>query len=304
MIQDLKKIEKYYEICSKVNSINKIDLDKLEKAKTGFYEPTDEMLLPIYLDSDKNMLEELFYRLTTSDIYALGVAKDLLSILTYDEVGEKTSIEHIRPQDIKAKDWDKKDYYPIVNNLGNLTLTNYNSVLSNKSFKEKKEIYKMEFPELNKDIIDKESWDYQKTKQRAKRLASEIVRKLFPMELLKREMFQQPTYIVNIFGFPEKHYKINQVILKDRVLLLTNIKDVYSFVVRESYRKDKNKLISLAKEDYMGRITTEPMLFSVCQDINYEVFFRTDLNKYQMLSIIRNLTDEFNLEYLLEIERA
>lgn len=299
---NLKRIEKYYKIANEVNSINRIDLVKLEKSKIGYYDEVDELLMPIYLDSDKAMLDEFRYRLITSDIYPLGCTRDLLSILTHNKVDTNTSIEHIRPQDIKAKDWDKENYYPMVNNLGNLTLTNKNSILSNKSFEDKKEIYKSEFQDLNFDVIDKNTWNLDMVRTRANRMAHEIILDLFPMDLLKKEMFIQKSYFVNIFGLPDKHYKINYVIYEDKILPINRMEDLYIFVVREVYKKNKDKLFNLALEDN-NRFTTDPIKFAICEDINYEVFYRLDLNKYQFLSAIRYLVDEFDLKFILNIER-
>lgn len=64
--------------------------------------------------------------------------------LAFDEL----TIEHIMPQTLTAKwkiDLGKKAteiYEKYVHCIGNLTLTGYNSEMSNDSFEEKKKVYK------------------------------------------------------------------------------------------------------------------------------------------------------------------
>jgi uncharacterized protein with ParB-like and HNH nuclease domain len=87
------------------------------------------------------------------------------------------SIEHILPQTL-SNEWKKDlgdnweethDLY--LHTLGNLTLTAYNSELSNECFEEKKKILTESHLELNKYFASKESWTEEDIKNRAEHIA-------------------------------------------------------------------------------------------------------------------------------------
>ena len=91
---------------------------------------------------------------------------------------ENLTIEHIMPQTLSA-DWSHirpEEHEEYLHTLGNLSVTGYNSELSNKSFAEKQDIIRENSKAviLNSDVLDKESWNITTIQARAKRLA-EIV---------------------------------------------------------------------------------------------------------------------------------
>lgn len=88
---------------------------------------------------------------------------------------ENLTIEHIMPQTLSA-DWNyinPEEHEQYLHTLGNLSVTGYNSELSNKSFKEKQDIIRENSKAviLNSDVIDKDSWGIIDIQARAKRLA-------------------------------------------------------------------------------------------------------------------------------------
>ena len=92
------------------------------------------------------------------------------------------SIEHIMPQTL-SRSWRKyisdKEYEEYVHTLGNLSITGYNSEMSNKSFEEKKKILKQNsrVQILNEDIVDKDKWTIQDIINRSNRLADILIKK-------------------------------------------------------------------------------------------------------------------------------
>ncbi len=66
-----------------------------------------------------------------------------------------------------------------LHTLGNLTLTGYNSELSNKRFDEKKKIYQESNVYLNKYFQKINDWNEESIKQRAEMLANTAI-KLWP----------------------------------------------------------------------------------------------------------------------------
>ena len=92
---------------------------------------------------------------------------------------ENLTIEHIMPQTLSA-DWihiRPEDHEEYLHTLGNLSVTGYNSELSNKSFSEKQDIIRENSKAviLNSDVLDKENWTVADIQARAKRLAEIIL---------------------------------------------------------------------------------------------------------------------------------
>lgn len=92
---------------------------------------------------------------------------------------ENLTIEHIMPQTLSA-DWSHirpEEHEEYLHTLGNLSVTGYNSELSNKSFVEKQDIIRENSKAviLNSDVLDKESWNVAAIQARAKRLAGIVL---------------------------------------------------------------------------------------------------------------------------------
>lgn len=92
---------------------------------------------------------------------------------------ENLTIEHIMPQTLSA-DWSHirpEEHEEYLHTLGNLSVTGYNSELSNKSFAEKQDIIRENSKAviLNSDVLDKESWNVADIQARAKRLAGIVL---------------------------------------------------------------------------------------------------------------------------------
>lgn len=129
------------------------------------------------------------------------IAKRDMTRETKQDLWEQTSakqyvwsIEHIFPQGKDIPDYwvdmiadgnrEKAEEYQetYVHTLGNLTLTAYNSKLSNKSFNEKKELQEngkfvgfRNTLNLNDDVRDKDKWTVEAIKARTERMIKEIL---------------------------------------------------------------------------------------------------------------------------------
>lgn len=95
---------------------------------------------------------------------------------------QNLTIEHIMPQTL-SKGWKQyisdKDHEKYVHTLGNLSITGYNSEMSNKSFEEKKQILKQNsrIQILNRDVLDKDKWTIEAIKDRASNLSNVLIQK-------------------------------------------------------------------------------------------------------------------------------
>lgn len=95
---------------------------------------------------------------------------------------DSLTIEHIMPQTL-TNDWKKTlgdnwefIYENYLHTIGNLTLTGYNSELSNLAFPEKKEEYKHSHLEINRYFQQINRWNEEEIIKRSNKLAEEALR--------------------------------------------------------------------------------------------------------------------------------
>lgn len=133
--------------------------------------------------------EEFFRELLVKDVYNFRSRNYLLRKLTNKDTKEIVdieayTIEHIMPQNKNMSDHWKSDIGPnweevyanSLHVLGNLTLTRYNSELSDRPFLEKRDMaggFKESPVRLNKELRELETWNGDTITARSQRLAKE-----------------------------------------------------------------------------------------------------------------------------------
>ena len=169
---------------------------KVPSNRNKYYESINQFLFTTKSKKDVVPSELEFVRnLQTANIYTNPVLCKFLLMDIENGDGkeilsaENLTIEHVMPQTLTKKDWShisEDKHAEFLHTLGNLTITGYNSELSNKSFEEKKKIIQKHSKAivLNSDIIDKTEWDINNIENRAKRLA-DIVIKHYPIVEIK-----------------------------------------------------------------------------------------------------------------------
>lgn len=185
-------------ICSrKTNDLNKICISIIKKLYLFFESKKDIDTIVDYISSilidlkgNGEFPDDAYVEnsIIEKDVYKNILAKFILARLEFLNSKEKIdidniTIEHIMPRTL-TDNWknligdnyrDIHDKY--VNTIGNLTLTGYNSELSNKSLEEKQEKYKdSKFLFLNKDILELKIWNENIIIERSKRLIKELLK--------------------------------------------------------------------------------------------------------------------------------
>ena len=229
-------------------------------------------------------------------------------------VDSSITIEHIMPQN-KNEVWEKEigtDYFMVhekyLHTLGNLTLTGYNSELSDKSFKIKKKMIeeKSKFISLNKDVVNQEKWSVNAINERAERLSS-LLLSIFKLPKTILEYKQDMTQ-------NSKHTAID-------IIDLTNSKPV-SFILLgqsipvSSYREllinfmnllnenDEQSVQTLSASNYKIPGATRVYLSNDKDNLrvpvelkNTGIYFETNLSSNGVISFIRNILLECNLSH-------
>ncbi len=158
-------------------------LEALWKALTfgkgAFAFPTDEDFVKaltqkdLYLTIRSKGVKYLLYALEENSPFPKGLPN------YFDET---MSVDHIVPQSL-SDEWKKylsqtdvENYDTYLHRLGNLTLTNYNSEMSNKSFEEKKVIYRGSNYYYTRKLGDISQWSSAAISKRGKELAEEALK--------------------------------------------------------------------------------------------------------------------------------
>lgn len=225
------------------------------------------------------------------------------------------SIEHIMPQKLteywisQLGDQYEKVHEKYLHNLGNLTLTGYNSELGNKTFEEKKK-YILEKNShvvvLNKDVLNQSIWNEETIKARSERLSS-IIQKMFfiekPTSIVKKfENIERKLYIGD--DFDATGTKPKMCILCGESLTVTSYAEMLSKVMETLYEIDDNIMNDLAMNNFILPnatkiyITKNSSLLRKPYEI-YEsgIFFESNLSANNIISFIRAVLDAYGLDY-------
>lgn len=158
---------------------------KVSSNKKKYYESINKFLFTVSSKDVVPSTAEFERSLLKSNIYGNNALCRFLLLDIENGDGkevlqaENLTIEHIMPQTLSA-DWNyikQEEHEEYLHTLGNLSVTGYNSELSNKSFKEKQEIIRENSKAvvLNCDVINKDSWGIGDIQARAKRLADIVL---------------------------------------------------------------------------------------------------------------------------------
>ena len=235
------------------------------------------------------------------------------------------TIEHILPETLSnywKKELGEERYQEIydkyVHTLGNLSITGYNSVYSNKSFNEKKSIFKemysngqVKIKTLNKELLDNtiNNWDEEQIKNRAERLISDIINKYpYPNDVdtsLEFEKYYEfyidnedddggeyvdsPDYKLYGFKYDGVKYRENY------------FKNIYVEIIKILYSSNPSILDELAKQNFKFENGTK-IVFSkerVNQwqtEIAPTLFIETGYSRHMIFWWIRELFEKYQLD--------
>ena len=172
--------------------------DYFNSIKAAFY----------FLDSYKGFPDDgkFYSELVTRNMYTMRICKYILTKLENFQNKEPIqsanyTIEHILPQNKNMRPkWQAalgENYAEIqakyVDTLGNLTLTRYNSEMSDHSFDDKKKVYKESaMHTLNKYVTEQDTWNEEHILNRVGILAKEAC-KIWPFPVLSKEQLERYT---------------------------------------------------------------------------------------------------------------
>lgn len=231
------------------------------------------------------------------------------------EINENITIEHIMPRN-KTSYWRNEIganydavYDKYLNTIGNLTLTGYNSELSDKPFKSKKISIEEfgKFNTLNKDIKNCTIWNEDSIVKRANRLSNIVC-----------EIFYLPQ---EVFDYKIVEDEIKQINIDDKIDL-TFTKPVYFNLLGEMvdstsygelikkvsnilYYQDPMTMKKLAQDNYKlpngtsVQITNDPKKLNKAIEIdeNSGIYIEGTKNANAVITYIKAILSEFDISH-------
>lgn len=267
--------------------------------------------------------EEFITSLKQKNLYRKSVVcKFILDVVENrgkEEVNTKNmTIEHVMPQnknistswqEMLGEDWERvQDTY--LHTLGNLTLTGYNSELSDSSYAEKKKEFfdtdATKIKTLNKEILENDIWNETIIVKRADRLSS-IINKLFNIE--------EPEVIVD---FSDPRFKIyscdncdiatgktpNYFIFNGEKINCDTWAEMLKIVINRIYNLDSSIIQLMALEEDTLYDATYPFFsydsshMNKCENIkDTKIYHRAGFSAATIIFIIKKLMDRYEIEY-------
>ena len=303
-------------ICSKpTNALNKICISLIKKVTSFFDKKKDINNIVDYISNilidlkgngefpdDMNAENSIIEK----DVYKNILAKFILTKLELLNSKEKIdveniTIEHIMPRTL-TDSWKKligDNYKEIhdkyVNTIGNLTLTGYNSELSNKSLEEKQSMYKdSKFLFLNKDILEKENWNENVIIERSRRLIKRLLEYYEYPKIVNPINDEIEEYSLddsidfsgmNIYAFEYKNNKYN--VSKWSEFLIKTLNLIY-----EDDSVKFNQLI-FRDEFFKNKISNEEFKKASKTELNF--FVNTDNDTNTKIKLLISVLDKLNI---------
>ncbi len=254
---------------------------------------------------------------THKDIYKFKNKNYLLYALESNKNKELVSfseltIEHIMPQKLTTK-WNLElgDKYSethdkYLHNIGNLTLSGYNSTLSNKTFHDKKEILTSSGIRLNSYFLDIEQWNKDEIEKRAKKLFHDIALNIWKIPI-SSETISANTAKLDFYSldddFEAKGTKIKKIIVLGKTIITSSWIQCFTEFSKVLYHKNNLLFNSfLTDDDFQGLkqriITSNPDECRRATKVfeEKEIYLECNLGANSLLNYIKLFAEKFELE--------
>ncbi|NFG40380.1 DUF262 domain-containing protein [Clostridium botulinum] len=221
------------------------------------------------------------------------------------------SIEHIMPQTLSLA-WKNalgegynEVYSKYIGTIGNLTLTGYNSSLSNKSFIEKRDMekgFKDSRLKLNKYLTEIDEWNEKTIKERANKLF-DIASNIWKYPISNYSIEEENN---NLFSLEDEddftNSKVEKFIFRNESIKVRNWTELYENICSILYEINPIPFIRLTKKEFdqehlNKRFSTEDNGMRQPFKIESNVYLEKNLSTEAKLQTLRIIFDEYGIEY-------
>lgn len=264
--------------------------------------------------------EEFKNNFLNNDLYtkANNVAKVILHSIEKEIHKEavdidKLTIEHILPQTLN-NEWNielGRNSYEIHrvyrNTIGNLTLTNYNSEISNKGFTEKKEYYKDSNVNITRDLTKYNRWTDTEILERAENLFEIIKRILIMPEDRYQNVTEDRLVAHEQYSIKDNlivtGYTIKCIIIDNERYNVNTWKDMLVTTSQYLYDLDEDLFKSLvSKPRFKNMLSYDENSLREAKLIRNDLFIQTHYGAKDILSYVVLLCEEYGIDDLVYFE--
>lgn len=220
------------------------------------------------------------------------------------------SIEHIMPQTLNSS-WKNtlgKDYKEIyekyIGTIGNLTLTGYNSKLSNRSFIEKRDMekgFKESRLKLNKYLIEINEWNEKTIKERASKLF-QIASNIWEYPVSNYSINDEN----NMFSLEDNDdftsTKVEKFIFREENIRVKDWTELYENICSILYEMNPIPFIRLTKKEFSQehlnkRFSNESAGLRSPFKVGNNVYIEKNLSTEAKLQTLRIIFDEYEIDH-------
>ncbi len=269
---------------------------------TNAYFPKNEDFKKEFLERDMYKSQHKFFIISKLEKYLQE--KEIINL-------DNLTIEHIMPRNL-SDEW--KNYLNIENveevheeyknKIGNLTLTAYNSEMSDKLFEEKKNHIDFSRLCLNQNLKEIKKWNIDSIKKRGQWMFE-----------LAQNIWKYPNVIPNEIVYGEGYYLLSQdldmdftntkpskIIICNETNYFTSWSEIYIYILKKMYKNNSDLFkVIINTEDFIGN--SKSLLFSnekrklrAPNEIVENFYCETNLNTMRKIQVLQKLGIGFQYE--------
>ena len=291
MVKDINEVK------GEMSIFEKTAMVLVNKSGKGIF-PNDEML-------KESLFKKDFYNFKQCKFFLYNLEKYCNKEVVEEE---SLTIEHIMPQKLTPKwkvDLGKKYdsiYGRYLNTIGNLTLTAYNSELSNDDFESKKEIYIDSNVKITRELSNYDSWNEESMKKRTNRIYDKAIEVWkYPSDVVKASILNKEEKKVfdimddvNVTG-----KEVCELTILSEKISVSTWKGFFEEICKKLYEYDSDIFTSLTKhKDFKGKTrriiaNDKDELRSPCK-IGEGVYIEQNLNANAILNYSKLVVDKYD----------
>lgn len=224
---------------------------------------------------------------------------------------EQLTIEHIMPQTLTPK-WnidlgrDAEEIHKLYKDtIGNLTITKYNSEISNKSFEDKKDIYADSNIKLTRDLIEFEKWDKESITSRADNLFKSA-EKIWPapkdnyIDVSQENLIPGEDYSI-MDNVDVTGYKPTALVIDNDRISISSWREMLIEMCMFLLDFDKELFYSLlSNKNFKKLMFGKPDNIRREKQLARDLYLETNFSANDILNYVRLLAKEYNMEEFID----
>ena len=224
---------------------------------------------------------------------------------------DQLTVEHIMPKTLTPK-WyidlgrDGDEVHKLYKDtIGNLTITKYNSEMSNKSFEDKKDIYMNSNIKLTRDLTNFEKWDKDSIISRANSLFK-IANKIWSLpvdnfiNVSQENLIPGEEYSI-LDNIDVTGYKPTALIIDNEKIFISSWKEMLIEMSKFLLEFDRELFYSLLdNKNFKKLISNDANGVRKAEQLAKDLYIETNLSANDILNYVRLLNKEYDMEEFVD----